>query len=83
MLAGWRESMRRDAALTSVPEATAEQRRADMMMERQQNKLGKQHKEVEKAARDTMIDSAMRRGNMMEAHKQAIRRMQASANKHV
>jgi hypothetical protein len=83
MLATWRESMRQDVAKTVVPQASVEQRRADMMMERHQNKLGKQHKEVEKAYREDAIDQAMRRGDMMEAHKEAMRRMQASANKHV
>jgi len=83
MLATWRESMRRDVAMTTVPQATVEQRRADMMMERQQSRLGKQHKEVEQAFRDEAMDKAMRRGDMIEAHKEAMRRMQAGANRHV
>lgn len=83
MLATWRESMRHDVATTATPEATVEQRRADMLLEKHQSMLGRQHQEVEKKYRDEAMDQAMRRRDMMEAHKEAMRRMQASANKHV
>jgi hypothetical protein len=83
MLATWRESMRRDVAATVVPKATVEQRRADMMLERHHSRQSKQFHEAEKVYKDQAMDQAMRSRDMMEAHKEAIRRMQASANKHI
>jgi hypothetical protein len=75
--------MRRDVAATVVPKATVEQRRADMMLERHHSRQSKQFHEAEKVYKDQAMDQAMRSRDMMEAHKEAMRRMQASANKHI
>jgi Domain of unknown function (DUF4203) len=83
MLAFWRQSMRQEVALTAVPKETVESRRADMMMEKQQSKMNQQHSEVTKIHQENAFDQAMRRGDMQELHKEAMRRMQANANKHV
>lgn len=83
MLASWRESLRQESTLGSVPKETVETRRAEMLMEKQQSRANQQHSEVTKIYQENAFDQAMRRGDMQELHKEAMRKMQANANKHV
>ena len=83
MLASFRQSMRQEVALNAVPKETVESRRADMMMEKQQAKVNQQHSEATKIYQENAFDQAMRRRDMQELHKEAMRRMQANANRHV
>jgi Domain of unknown function (DUF4203) len=83
MLASWRESMRQELALNAVPKDTVESRRAEMLMEKQQSKMHQQHSEVTKVYQENAFDQAMRRRDLQELHKEAMRKMQANASKHV
>lgn len=83
MLASWRESMRQEVALNSVPRETVETRRAEMLIEKHQIKISQQHSDVTKIHQENAFDQAMRRGDMQELHKEAMRKMQANANRHV
>lgn len=83
MLALWRESIRQEEALSLVPKETVESRRASMLMEKQQSRMNKQYLEATKIYQENAIDEAMRRGDLQELHKDALRRMQANANRHV
>ncbi|KAF2811496.1 uncharacterized protein BDZ99DRAFT_276369 [Mytilinidion resinicola] len=79
-LANWRESIRQDTA-PALPVVSEEDRRMTMIRERKQHEMEKQQQAMAANARDTMFDSMMRRGDMLDAHREALRRMQASANK--
>ena len=83
LLAGWRESIRQDGAGTPVQTMTAseENRRAAMLTERRKKEMEKQKREIAKQQRESILETQMRSGAMLEAHRDAMRRMQASANK--
>jgi hypothetical protein len=83
MLASWRHSVRQDLALNQQPNSSVDARRQDLMMEKYQSGLNQQQQAMAVNYRDSVFDQAMRRGDMLDLHKEAIRKMQASANKHV
>lgn len=80
LYAGWRDSMR-----DVTPQSTTyivEQQRAALLQERRQKEMAKQQRELVQQQRASQMDSMMRSGQMMDAHREAMRRMQANANKH-
>ncbi|KAF2866542.1 hypothetical protein BDV95DRAFT_631697 [Massariosphaeria phaeospora] len=79
LLAGWREAIREDAKPTVIPEENT--RRAVMMNDIQQKEQEKQQRKMETQRRESMLDMKMRTGGMLDAHRDAMRRMQADANK--
>lgn len=83
MLASWRHSVRQDLASNQQPNFSVDARRQDLMMEKYQSSLNQQQQAMAVNYRDNVFDQAMRRGDMLDLHKEAIRKMQASANKHV
>ncbi|KAI9807344.1 MAG: hypothetical protein M1833_000087 [Piccolia ochrophora] len=83
MLAQWRQSIQEDLALSQQPKVATEARRAEMLLERQQKQQSQRQQAVATTFRDGLIDERMRRGDMHDLHKEAMRRMQANANKHV
>lgn len=84
MLADWRVSLQQDMALQTTPLEDVEAKRAQMMVEKHTSRLRKEQETSAKTFRDSSFDLAMRRRNdMQELHREAMRRMQASANKHV
>ncbi|KAF2114784.1 hypothetical protein BDV96DRAFT_85063 [Lophiotrema nucula] len=81
MLANWRESIRHEA-VPAQPTVVGEQaRRAVMITDRRQKETHKQQQVVAAQYRDSMMDSMMRSGEMLDVHREAMRRMQAKANK--
>jgi hypothetical protein len=80
LYAGWRESIQGVAA---PPSATwiAEQQRAALLAERQQKEAERRQREVVAQQRASVLDNAMRSGHMLDAHREAMRKMQANANK--
>ena len=83
MLASWRHSVRQDLAFNQQPNFSVDARRQDLMMEKYQTGINQQHQAMAVKYRESVFDQAMRRGDMIDLHKEAIRKMQASANKHV
>ena len=83
LLASWRESVRQDLALTSVPRETVETRRAEMLMEKQQSRMSRRVSEATKISKENAFAQAARRSDMQELHKEAMRKMQATANRRV
>ena len=83
MLASWRQSVRQELALNQQPNFSVDARRQDLMVDKHQSSLNQQQQAMAVNHRDSVFDQAMRRGDMLELHKEAIRKMQASANKHV
>jgi len=81
MLANWRQSVRQDLN-AAQPLLADEGRRAAMLNDRRQQQAAEQQKTMAANYRDSVFDSMMRRGDMLDLHKEAMRRMQASANRH-
>ncbi|EEH36879.2 hypothetical protein PAAG_07297 [Paracoccidioides lutzii Pb01] len=82
-LARWRESLKEEIAKEHVPEAAVETQRANLMKERRRDQLGRQQAARRASYRDSVLEMAMRNGNLQEMHKEALRRMQATANSRV
>lgn len=80
MLATWRESVRQEIAPVQ-PIVADEGRRIAMINDRKQKEMEKQQQAMAATYRDTVFDNMMRRGDMLDLHKEAMRRMQAAANK--
>ncbi|KAG9196168.1 hypothetical protein G6011_01289 [Alternaria panax] len=81
LYAGWRDTMR-DIQPPQTAAHVAEQQRAALMMERRQKEMEKQQREMMQQQRASQMDSMMRSGQMMDAHREAMRKMQANANRH-
>ncbi|KAF2841547.1 hypothetical protein M501DRAFT_1014345 [Patellaria atrata CBS 101060] len=86
MLASWRETVKQDTQqpinkVASTP-AEIEARRAAMMNERRQVRLQEQVQAQVATQRNSAVESMMRRGDMLDLHRNAMRKMQADANKH-
>jgi hypothetical protein len=80
MLANWRESMRHDGP--QVQNTTSdESRRMALINERRQKELEKQQQEMAAQQRESVMGNMMRSNQMLDAHREAMRRMQAKANR--
>ncbi|KAH7360819.1 hypothetical protein BKA65DRAFT_449528 [Rhexocercosporidium sp. MPI-PUGE-AT-0058] len=80
-LASWRASMQQDLKSTAVPKHTIERSRSALWQERQAEEQKRMTEERRKGERNSKFDERMRRGDMLDAHREALRKMQASANK--
>ena len=83
MLADWQGSLSRENSVAAMPEATLNRRRSEMMLERRQSQQSKQRQEVSQQHRDKVVEQAMRSSDMQALHREAMRKMQAKANRHV
>ncbi|KAI9051629.1 hypothetical protein LZ554_004672 [Drepanopeziza brunnea f. sp. 'monogermtubi'] len=82
-LASWRASVQQDLQAGVQPRATLERSRSTLWRERQAEELKRAALEKRLERRDSMFEERMRRGDMLDAHREALRKMQASANKHI
>lgn len=81
-LSVWRSSLRADLpAQQAVQEIEA--RRSEMLSEKRRASTNQQWAALEAERRESGIDRGMRRGDLQDKHREAMRRMQAGANKHV
>lgn len=76
MLTQWRSSLTPHQVSRRESQAAEEQARQAMMMQRQQSEHRKQRRESQMKKRESMIDVAMRTGQLTSAHQDALRRMQ-------
>lgn len=83
MLKSWRESIKTELQNTGHTAHAIQERRGDMLTERQQLALAERQKSMKENFRDEMVDERMRQKDMLELHKEALRKMQAGANKHI
>ena len=81
MLTHWRQSLQAESRAKS-PIQIDERGQASMLSERRQAEWEVQRKQAERAQRQSTIDAAMRSGQLHSAHRDALSRMQAKANKH-
>jgi hypothetical protein len=80
LYASWRDNMR-DVTPPQTAAYVAEQQRMSLLNERRQKEAEKQQREMIQQQRASQMDSMMRSGAMMDAHRDAMRKMQANANK--
>lgn len=80
MLAQWRESLQQDAASRN-PLRGDDQAHLAMVNERRQTQIYNQAQEARREKRQSAMDLAMRSGQLNNAHRDRLRKMQAQANK--
>ncbi|GAB1744173.1 hypothetical protein NU219Hw_g1329t1 [Hortaea werneckii] len=80
MLAQWRESLQQDAASRN-PLRGDEQAHLAMVNERRQTLMHNQAQEARREQRQSAMDLAMRSGQLNDAHRDRLRKMQAQANR--
>ncbi|CAI6333463.1 unnamed protein product [Periconia digitata] len=92
LLAGWRESIRQEsqqshphhqAASGAGNGSSDEQRRAALLHAKRQKEMEKQQQAAAAQQRESMMHNMMRSNEMLDAHREAMRRMQSSASKRV
>lgn len=82
-LASWRASVTQDLQSGADPKKNIERSRNSLFQERQLEEQKRVNEVRAKAKRESLFDERMRSGNMIEAHRDALRKMQAKANKAV
>lgn len=80
LYAAWRNT--RDVTPPQTQAYIAEQQRAALINERRQKEMERQQRAATQQQRASQMDSMMRSGHMLDAHKEAMRKMQANANRH-
>jgi hypothetical protein len=80
-LASWRESVQQDLQSTAKPTRAIERRRSTLWLEKRAEEEKKALEQKKKEGRDSAFDQRMRRGDLLELHREALRKMQAAANK--
>lgn len=80
LYADWRENIR-DVTPPQTAAYVAEQQRAALLNDRRQKELERQQRESMQQQRASMMDNMMRSGQMLDAHREAMRKMQANANR--
>jgi hypothetical protein len=80
LYADWRENIR-DVTPPQTAAYIAEQQRAALLNDRRQKEIERQQREAVQQQRASMMDNMMRSGQMLDAHREAMRKMQANANK--
>jgi hypothetical protein len=84
MLAGWRESMRQDVLAAQPTTVENERSRRNALINEKRQKEAEQREQAMKTQqRESMLGNMMRNGDMLDAHREAMRRMQAKANRNV
>ena len=81
LLAGWRGSTQQNGALRQGAVAMEEQQRVAMMNAKRQKEMEQQQHAAIAQQRESMRHTMMRSNEMLDAHRDAMRRMQASANR--
>lgn len=77
-ISAWRSSLKPDTSAHYENQAM-ESRRADLMWEKQRESTSRMEGQIKQGVRASVIDQGMRRGDMMDAHKAAMRKMQGEA----
>ncbi|KAF1957561.1 hypothetical protein CC80DRAFT_491650 [Byssothecium circinans] len=86
LLVNWRESIRQtstapvEASVVTVDEQQ-QQRRAALMHAKRQKETEKQQRAMVAQQRESMMHNMMRSNEMLDAHRDAMRRMQSAANR--
>lgn len=82
-LAQWRASVQQDLQANVQPKKSLDKSRSALLQEKMIAERQKDIEQARKGIRENVLDERMRKGDMLEAHREAMRRMQKEANKHV
>jgi hypothetical protein len=82
LLADWRESIRQPASPDQSAAAMAEEQRRATLNAKRQQEMEQQQQNMVAQQRESMRQSMMRNNGMLDAHREAMRKLQAGANKH-
>jgi hypothetical protein len=80
LLAGWRGSMQQTGVPMQSAATREEQQRAAMMKAKRQQEMEQQQQAAVAHHRESMRHTMMRSSEMLDVHREAMRRMQSSAN---
>jgi len=80
LLADWRESIRHDGTPVQSVATMAEEQRRAVLTTKRQREMEQQHQAMVAQQRDSMRQSLMRNNDMQDAHREAMRKLQAAAN---
>jgi hypothetical protein len=83
MLQTWRDNLKTDSSIPNNTMRAASGERGEIPSERQQRVLAVAAERVKETIVDDTTDERMRQKDMLELHREAMRRMQAGANKHI
>ncbi|KAF2680679.1 hypothetical protein K458DRAFT_434256 [Lentithecium fluviatile CBS 122367] len=81
LLADWRESIRQEGTPVQSAAAMAEEQRRAALNAKRQKEVEQQHQVMVAQQRESMRQTMMRNNDMLDAHREAMRKMQAAANK--
>jgi hypothetical protein len=81
LLADWRESIRQDGTPVQSAAMVVEEQRRAVLSTKRQMEMEQQHQAMVAHQRDSMRQSMMRNNDMQDAHREAMRKLQAAANK--
>ncbi|KIW27643.1 uncharacterized protein PV07_07367 [Cladophialophora immunda] len=83
LLAEWRLSQQHRASSKGINGAMAEAGHAQMRTEKENQKLMEEYQRNVQQRKQLVMDQVMRRPDMQELHREAMRKMQAGANKNL
>jgi hypothetical protein len=81
LLADWRMSQQQGLQTNIAPKMGIDTRRAQMLLDKEHKRLMEDQARAIKAQKEMQIDQVMRRPDMQDAHREAMRRMQAKVTK--
>ena len=82
-LASFRMGIQRERQSSIVPNVALERQRSMLWQEKRVEGQKMAIEQRRREEKETAFDQGMRRGDMLNAHREAMRKMQAKANKHV
>lgn len=82
-LSAWRSSLRADLPAQQAVHEKLESRRTEMINEKRRTSNSQQWAQLEAGRRESDIDRSMRRGELLDLHREAMRKMQGVANRNL
>ena len=80
MVSAWRTSLRNDSSANVLSQQQMDARRDELLNQKRRASAGAQAAGAERSSRESQRDWGLRRGDMMERHKEAMRKMQAGVD---
>jgi len=77
IVSAWRNSLRHDASADRLDQQKMDARRNELLNQKRRASAGAQAAGAEKTRRESQRSGGMRTGNLIDRHKEAMRRMQA------
>jgi hypothetical protein len=82
-LSAWRSSLRAELPAQQAAHEKLESRRTEMINEKRRRSSSQQWAQLEAGRRESDIDRSMRRGDLLDLHREAMRKMQGVANRNL